>query len=318
MVWPTSDVTIENLRFLKQHGCMQWTGDIFCDTFDSLRHSHGQGIFVLSNLNWRYPERCMADAAGFPERTYGAYYELLLSVLQAHYPASHVVILARRDDDVHQHLLRKDLKVLIQPLRSTIHHTPMQSVPFEDHCVETKNVGHGGGMIAIMSLAVGSELPCSCISSDGFDFLTLLEVVLGFVCFVGEGDCRLAAQCAKKLVSRHSDGTKIEEIQRSLKEPPSAFVFESYADVLEALKISRDHHALESHQHAFYAAVYWSLLQGVKSNSRCQCGRVVAPVEHAEFCCRTCSGRGEEHGHVCNARDEAFKIVYTAKRRRML
>ena len=305
-VWPTSEDTVNNLQFLKKLGCHQETADIFgLPTKDEYCSN---GVFIASNLAWRPAEKRMAEVASFPDQSYGAYYELLLPVLRAKAPSAHIVFLARRNDGVHNHLMEKNGAVLVQPLRPTLDHTPMQCVPSSDPGAATQNVAHGGGQIAIVSVAPDSFLPLESTSAEGFDLVALLARVDGFVCFLGEGDCRLAVQCANKMIPCEVSASKRLRASESGPAIPYELWFQSYASVVAALKSNGPKY--EAHEQLeFYAAAYWTVLQNVNINSRCECGRVVAP-EAAKCCCRTCERHGSDHhGPVCNARAEALRVL---------
>ena len=144
-VWPQDAAAHKHYKFLEGLGCVHETGDIFSSTLgiELCNEYNGKGVFVASNLNWRRNNKEVAKKAGFFDHSYGAYYELLLPVLRAKASSAHIVILARLDDGVHDHLLRKNWNVLTQPLRKT--HTAMQSVPGWDPQTPTQNIGYGSG-----------------------------------------------------------------------------------------------------------------------------------------------------------------------------
>ena len=330
-VWPQDAAAHKNYKFLEGLGCVRETGDIFSSTLGIERCNEysGKGVFVASNLNWRQSNREVANKAGFFDHSFGAYYELLLPVLRAKASFAHIVILARLDDGVHDHLLRSGWKVLIQPLRTT--HTAMQSVPGLDPQAPIQDIGHGGGQIAIVSICAGLCLSQGCIFSEGFDLDVLLQCVAGFVCFLGEGDCRLAVQCAKKFLLKEVEGggridvgcaesdshrshpyrivSPVAARTTSFHAPQNAPLFTSYTALIEAMKASKSPQ-LWTHEDCFFGACCWNLFQHSDSKSLClRCRRVAAPESTTLDCCRTCARtRGLSHGAVCDARAAALRV----------
>ena len=61
----------------------------------------------------------------------------------------------------------------------------------------------------------------SCIWSEGFDLDVLLEGVSGFVWFIGEGDCSLSVQCAKKRMLKEADEVSMNRLAVGCTEKPT-------------------------------------------------------------------------------------------------
>ena len=159
----------------------------------------------------------------------------------------------------------------------------------------------------------------------------LLEGVSGFACFLGEGDCRLAVECAKKLSFEEVEGdgrmavgcaeseshrsytylivSPVAALTTSSHAPQNAPLFASYTALLEAMKASKSQ--VWTDDDCFYAACCWNLLQHLDSKSLCQrCRRVVAPESTTLDCCRTgASIGGLNHGAVCDARATALRVL---------
>ena len=323
ILWPDNETTQVNLALLKQHGCKCLTGD----AFDILRTSspdqpHDVGAVVLSNLNWRGRQTNLAR--GFStdiRRTKALYYELLLHALRHDAPAATLIVLARKTDQVMEHLLNGFRYFSAFELHACCTHKPIQSAARDEVSAASEHIAHGGGQMVGVSLGAGASLPLGVCTDAGFRLDSFISSVRSPVWFLGEGDASLACAilklmqptmpvpqnsrthpraCAREVDSDDDwqGSTKVRKVSEH------TCAFGSFGVLDEAVARSSMHGSDELCDRRFYSSLYWTFLIGVKQR-KCTtdgCDRKVAPEDESR-CCRTGRATGcAHHGWTCKMR----------------
>lgn len=317
-LWPEDAVSIDRRDGLKSLGCSVLTND--CFDLGNIRGSALQPtsscVFVLSNLNWRGRQKRVAGKYGFNTFTLGWYNQILCRFLRGIAPTSHIIVLARRSDDVMATLLALGMPLFVQPLCASHDHRPMISTATDAADAPVRDIGPGQQTVGVL-VAPACVLPFEFVDGAGFKLAEFLASWKGQVWFLGEGDARLASYCAQvKLVQPTDDQHTFDNAEEKSCKRKERRKNNNYEEIYKCVANSKKFDLTDTCDLTFAAALF-SASVDLSSSAKCQnCDRYSSP-EDVTYCCRTCSYgysangsvvgkrfRDDDtlHGQVCNVR----------------
>jgi hypothetical protein len=196
-------------------------------------------------------------------------------------------------------------------------HRPIVSTSATSAGDPVQEIGPGKQMVGLL-LPSASDLPTEFASENGFLLAAFLAARTGPVCFLGEGDARLAQYCAEHKQSLLAEIPVATNVDRGMKVTKKQRLLSTcFEDTYKMIRQSEEYGCLDANDCAFVTTVFLADSELVPAYKCTVCDRRGSP-EDWRFCCRTCKWFSEQnsecgvradegsnlklHGNVCNRR----------------